>query len=502
MISAPLVHTEKHPWRILLWLFGLACLWVAQGAIAATWAQSASTGALAGVVTDASGAVIPGVQVQVTSEASGEVRTVTTGAAGNYSVPLLPPGRYTVVVSKSGFRTTTIPHAQIIVTETNALNARLEVGAVTEKVVVQGQVEQLQTETSALGRVTSGEQLNSLPLAMRNYTQIIGLNPGVATEIPAAGELGRGGGGNNGDPTVSAGNWDEDNNFQMNGVGVNDIEQSGSMSAGVAIPNPDSIEEFKVQTGQYDASYGRNAGANVDVITKGGTNQFHGAAWEFFRNTDLNANTFFLNSVGAPRAVLDQNQFGGDLGGPIKRDKLLFFISYQGTRQRNGLDANCSSVMREAPITDDRSAAALGALFAGQTGFFGGTAIAADGSNINPVALALLNAKLPNGQYLIPTPQAINPSAPFDSQGLLAFSQACPFTEDQFMTNLDWEMSPKSKLSGRFFFANSVITETLPITNLTAGGSPPGSPVSTIQNFRNFSLTHTYTFSPTLFNDA
>ncbi len=465
-------------------------------------AQSASTGALAGLVTDASGATIPGAQLQVMSEASGEVRTVTTGPAGNYSVPLLPPGRYTVVVSKTGFRTLTIPHAQVVVTETNALNIRLEVGEISTKVVVQEQVQQLQTEDSTLGRVTTGEQVESLPLAMRNFTQIIGLNPGVSTEIANAGELGRGGGGNNEDPTVSEGNWASDNNFQMNGVGVNDIQQSGYFSAGVAIPNPDTIQEFKVQTGQYDASYGRDAGASVDVITKGGTNDFHGALWEFFRNDDLNANTFFLNSVGAPRAELKQNQFGGDLGGPIKRDKLQFFTSYQGTRQRNGLDLNCSSSMKEAPLTNDRSAAALGALFAGQSGVFGGTTIAADGSNINPVALALLNTKLSSGNYLIPTPQTINSSLPFDSQGALVFSEACPFSEDQFMTNADWEMSNKSKLMARFFFANSGITYTLPETNLTGGGSPPGAPVNLTQDFRNFSLTHTYILTPNLLNEA
>jgi Carboxypeptidase regulatory-like domain/TonB dependent receptor len=467
-------------------------------------AQSAGTGALSGIVTDASGSTIAGAQIQITNEASGEVRTVTTGPAGNYSVPLLSPGLYTVAATKTGFRTTTIPHAQIIVTETNALNIKLDVGQVSETVIVNEQVQQLQTEDSTLGRVTSGEQVNALPLAMRNFTQIIGLNPGVSTEIANAGELGRGGGGNNQDPTVSSGNWASDNNFQMNGVGVNDIQQSGYFSAGVAIPNPDTIQEFKVQTGQYDASYGRNAGANVDVITKGGTNEYHGAAWEYFRNDDLNANTFFLNSVGAPRAELKQNQFGGDLGGPIKKDKLQFFTSYQGTRQRNGLDLNCSSSFKEAPITNDRSAAALGAIFAGQSGALGGTTINADGSNINPVALALLNTKLPNGNYLIPTPQVVNsaPGVPLDAQGSLVFSQACPFTEDQFMTNADWEMSAKSKLMARFFFANSGITYTLPETNLTGGGSPPGAPVNLTQDFRNFSLTHTYIFTPTLLNEA
>jgi hypothetical protein len=474
-------------------------------------AQTAGTGALSGTVTDPSGSSISGAQVKVTSESSGEVRTVATNNIGVFNVPLLLPGAYRVEVIQPGFRTATVPRVQIIVTETNSLTIRLEVGQVSETVVVEAQVAQLQTESSTLGRVTSGEQVQTLPLAMRNFTQIIALNPGVSAEVANAGELGRGGGGNNQDPTVSAGNWASDNNFQMNGVGVNDIQQSGYFSAGVAIPNPDTIQEFKVQTGQYDASYGRNAGANVDVVTKGGTNEYHGAAWEYFRNNDMNANTFFGNSHDQPRAILKQNQFGGDFGGPIKKDKLQFFTSYQGTRQRNGLDLNCSSTIQEAPLTNDRSAAALGALFA-QYGpgtanptavtAFGGTQVAADGSNINPAALALLNTKLPNGQYLIPTPQTINSSLPFDAQGSLSFSEACPFTEDQFMTNADYEMSAKSKLTARFFFANSNITYTLPETNLTAGGSPPGAPVNLTQDFRNFSLTHTYIFSPTVLNEA
>jgi carboxypeptidase family protein/TonB-dependent receptor-like protein len=469
-------------------------------------AQTAGTGAVSVTVTDSSGSVIVGAQIKVTSESSGETRSVTTGANGTFTVPLLLPGAYRVEVSQTGFRSVTVPHVQITVTETNALNIRLEVGQIAETVVVEAQVAQLQTESSTLGRVTSSEQVNSLPLAMRNFTQIIALNPGVSAEIANAGELGRGGGGNNQDPTVSAGNWASDNNFQMNGVGVNDIQQSGYFSAGVAIPNPDTIEEFKVQTGQYDASYGRNAGANVDVVTKGGTNEYHGTAWEYFRNNDMNANTFFGNSHDQPRAILKQNQFGGDFGGPIKRDKLQFFTSYQGTRQKNGLDLNCSSTIQEMPLTNDRSAAALGALVAANAATsgpaFGGTVVASDGSNINPVALALLNTKLPNGQYLIPSAQTINTSLPFDSQGSLSFSQACPFTEDQFMTNADYEMSAKSKLMARFFFANSGITYTLPETNLTGGGSPPGAPVNLTQDFRNFSLTHTYIISPTLLNEA
>src|SRR5208282_6037720 len=502
--SSILIRENRSSRSCTLFLCATLVAFILFAAPAKSAAQTAGTGALSGTVTDQSGSSIAGAQVKVTSEASGEIRTVSTNATGAFIVPLLLPGKYRVEVSQTGFRSVTVPHVQIIVTETNALTLRLEVGQIAETVVVEAQVAQLQTESSTLGRVTSSEQVESLPLAMRNFTQIIALNPGVSAEIANAGELGRGGGGNNQDPTVSAGNWASDNNFQMNGVGVNDIQQSGYFSAGVAIPNPDTIQEFKVQTGQYDASYGRNAGANVDVITKGGTNEYHGAAWEYFRNNDMNANTFFLNAHDQPRAILKQNQFGGDFGGPIKKDKLQFFTSYQGTRQRNGLDVNCSSNLSEAPITNDRSAAALGSLFAGQAGVYGGTAILANGSNINPVALNLLNTKLPNGQYLIPTPQTYNtaPGTAFDAQGSSAFSEACPFTEDQFMTNADYEMSSKSKLSARFFFANSNITYTLPETNLTAGGSPPGAPVNLTEDFRNFSLTHTYIISPTLLNEA
>lgn len=234
------------------------------------------------------------------------------------------------------------------------------IGQLSERVVVEAFTEQLQTESITLGRVTSGEQVKDLPLVTRNYTQIVSLNPGVAAEVNDAGAIGRGNLGLGGVPISSNGGTQADNNVQMNGVGINDLQSSGFFSGGVAIPNPDTIQEFKVQTGQYDASYGRNAGANVNVITKGGTNDFHGAAWEFFRNEDLNAKTFFRNAVKQPRPVLKQKQFGFDFAGPIKRDRLFFFTSYQGTRQRNGLDVSCSSSATSPPLTNDRSAAALG----------------------------------------------------------------------------------------------------------------------------------------------
>jgi hypothetical protein len=466
-----------------------------------SFAQTANTGALTGQVTDATGAVVGDVQITVTNEATGEKRAAVSQRDGTYSVPLLAPDSYRVEFSRNGFKTAAKPRLKINVTETARLNIQLEVGAVKEEVTVTAQAELMQTDSAALGQVTSGAQINTLPLVNRNYTQIVALNPGVSAEVTDSRDLGRGNLGNGGMPIVSNGVSQSDNNVQMNGVGINDLQSSGFFSGGVAIPNPDTIEEFKVQTGQYDAAYGRNAGANVNLLTKGGSNDFHGAVWEFLRNDALNANTFFRNSVRQPRPVLKQNQFGFDFGGPVKTNKLFFFTSYQGTRQRNGLDASCSSQVTTPALTNDRSAAALGALFSGKKGALGGVAIAPDGSNINPVALKLLQLKGANGQFVIPTPQKVDPTQPFEAQGISAFSVACPFNEDQFMTNGDWQISEKSKLAARFFFANSDTAFTLPGPNL-GGGSPPGFPVNLTAQFRNASLTHTYTFSPHLLNQV
>ena len=244
-----------------------------------------------------------------------------------------------MAASSSGFKISSYPDVRVKITETQALNIELQVGAKDEQVVVTATAEQLQTESSSLGQVTDGITVRSLPLVTRNYTQIIGLNPGVNVEVTNAGALGRGPGGTTDAGMAVNGNTASDNNYQMNGVGINDLQSSGGMSGGVAIPNPDTIVEFKVQTGQYDASYGRNAGASVDVVTKGGSNALHGSLWEFFRNDVLNANTYFRNLAGQSKPVLKQNQFGFVLGGPDQERQvvLLRVLSGYASAQRFGL---------------------------------------------------------------------------------------------------------------------------------------------------------------------
>ena len=297
-------------------------------------AQTSATGGISGTVTDPSGALIVGAQITATNQATGATTTVTSSSSGKYLFPLLPPGSYKVEASKEGFKVLTYPSIAVNVTEMEGLNIRLLVGNVNETVEVDTSAEQLQTETSTLGNVTTHEMVENLPLVTRNYTQIIGLSPGVASDVTNAAGFGRGGGSNGEEAFVANGGPSNDNNFQMNGVPINDLQSSGSFSGGVAVPNPDTIDEFKVQTGQYDSSFGRNAGANVNVVTKGGTNNFHGTLFEYLRNEALNANDYFRKLNNQPRQVLRQNQFGFTLGGPIRENKLLFFTSYQGTRQK------------------------------------------------------------------------------------------------------------------------------------------------------------------------
>ena len=487
---------------VQLALIGLSVLLIVCVLSIPAAAQTSATGAISGVVTDPSGAVIVGAKITATSNNTGAVLTAISSGGGSYLFPLLPPGAYRIEASKEGFKLTTYPNVVVNVTEMEALNVRLQVGNVSESVEVDTTAEQLQTETSTLGNVTTRQMVENLPLVTRNYTQIIGLSPGVASDVTNAAGFGRGGGSNGEEPFVANGGTSNDNNFQMNGVPINDLQSSGSFSGGVAVPNPDTIEEFKVQTGQYDASYGRNAGANVNVVTRGGTNSYHGTLFEFFRNEALNANEYFRKLNGQPRQVLRQNQFGFTFGGPIERDKLFFFTSYQGTRQKNGIDQNCSSNFAIPGLTDDRSPAALGALFAGQETFIQellgdptiGPQVLPDGSNIAPQALALMQFKLPDGSYLIPTPQTA-------ATGTSALSIPCTFNEEQFMTNGDWLQSDKSKFGARFFFANSHDNKSLPAANL-GGPTTPGFPVLTADHFRNFSLTHTYLLNTHVLNQA
>ncbi|HUA18641.1 MAG TPA: carboxypeptidase-like regulatory domain-containing protein [Bryobacteraceae bacterium] len=469
-------------------------------------AQSAGTSGLSGVVTDPSGAAIPGVTVTITQISTGQTRTTTTGADGAYRFTLLQPGDYRVRFTAAGFKVEEVPSVTLNVTETPELDRTLEVGAQSEQVTVEAAAEALQTQSSTLGTTVNSSTVGALPLSNRNYTQIVGLSAGVNAGVANATAFGKA----TEDFSVN-GSDPGQNNYQMDGVAINNSANSGSSNdsgiyAGIGIPNPDAIQEFKIQTSTYDASYGRNPGANVNVITKSGTNSWHGGAWEFLRNEDFNANDFFDNAVGGGKQqILRQNQFGGDVGGPIKKNKIFIFGNYQGTRQLNGVaEGGASSIFEPLVPAGDRSTpawqAAMGAAncpanhpgdprFQTAFAFAGQMQVACDGSNINPVSLGMLNLKLPNGQYYIPT----NTGAAFQN---IFLSSPAVFHENQLITNMDWVINSKNTFSAKYFYTQD------PQTVAFNGPEPLGTPVTNYYANTNAVLKLTSIITNTLVNEA
>ena len=422
--------------------------------VTAMCGQAPGTGAINGHVFDAARLPIANAQIFVVNESTHTSRIVGTTAEGFFSAPLLTPGSYSVTVQQPGFEGKEAQKVLVAVGEITSLAFTLSVAQHHETVQVNADVELVQAQSATLGRSIDDRAIQALPLANRNFTQILSLSPGVIVSLPDATTLGRGT-----QNVATNGNKTTANNIQFNGIDANNLSQNSAESdgeeVGVAVPAPDSIQEFKVQTANYDATYGRGTGANVDLVSKAGTNQFHGGAWEFIRNDIFNANTFFLKRSGQRRPVLKQNQFGVSLGGPIFKDKTFFFAAYQGLRSSNGL-GNTSTVFLPQ-LTSDRSAATLGAEFcsSGPTNA-GGTQLACDGSNINPVALKLLNFKFSNGQFAVPAPQILLPATPGQTPiGQSTFSIPATYKEDQFTGNLDQTIAAKDQVMARFFYSHA-----------------------------------------------
>jgi Carboxypeptidase regulatory-like domain/TonB dependent receptor-like, beta-barrel len=452
--------------------FLLAVALLSFGSLSA-FAQSQTTGRISGTITDQQGAALPGAEVTVTNKATGEARTVTADTDGNYFVPLLSPGTYTVTVTASGFKKYISEDARVAITETTPINPVLEVGSVQETVTVDAAPPVVQAESAQLGRVVDTRAVAELPLATRNFTQILGLSPGAATYLPDNTAVGR----NSQNISVNGGRV-TNNNFQINGVDSNSMGTNSAPS--LSVPAPETIQEFKVQTSLYDATFGRSGGGNIQAVTKSGTNEFHGGAYIYLRNDALNANNPFLKAAGVARPVLRRNVFGGLIGGPIKKDKAFFFASYQGTRETNGasiINSLSSNILVDPLLTDDRSAARLQATY--------GLA------SINPTALALLNTRLPSGQFLIPTPQV---------GGRYSGSTPSVFDEDQFNANLDYRFSDTDTLAVKFYFSNAPQTLTLP-SFLGGGPNVPGFGNFQRNNNRLLSLQYVHIFSPTVFNE-
>ncbi|HLH02106.1 MAG TPA: carboxypeptidase-like regulatory domain-containing protein [Bryobacteraceae bacterium] len=472
--------------RALGLLFALIAPLVAFG-------QGGATGAISGTVQDQSSAVIPKAKVEIAGVA-GTTRTLETDAGGNFTAPLLPVGTYTVTISAPGFAETRLTSVDVRVTETTKLTAVLQPQTLATQVNVEAQIANVETTSAVTGQSVSSQTIRTLPLATQNFQQLLTLSSGTSSNLNASASLGRG------DTRIDVnGQREDNNNYQIEGITASDYNVAELTNT--PLPSPDVVQQFKVQTSLYDASQGRNGGGNINAVLKSGTNQIHGDVFEFFRNDDLNANEFFLNSEGHSRPTVKQNIFGASLGGPVLPQGKwgYFFVNYQGTRQLSGLSSGTIIGTSLPVLPVDRSAGSLAAAF------FPGDPAAA--SQIDPVALKLLNLKSNQfgsspGGYLIPS-IAGTPG----STGRFNVSRAGSYNDDQFTTNYDKEIGSKDKLAVRFFFSD--FESLLPFGAGGLQASFGGSISPSDLNFpydlpvkdRFLNITETHTFSPAWVNE-
>ncbi len=322
---------------------------------ATTAAWGAVTGSISGTVKDPQGRVVPNANVTARDVATGIAHQAHSDANGYYTLPALPVGRYELDVRVAGFESY---ERKDVVLDTDAaltIDCPLKVGAISQTVSVTDDALHVETVSTQSGEVITGRELTAVPLNGRSFTDLLGLQPGVApvttlgaatvedvgaTILDPSGTLNPG--------TISVNGQRETANF----FSVNGSDSEEDVNAGTAIiPNLDAIAEFRIVTSNFDAEYGEFSGGQVSVITKNGTNEFHGSTFDFLRNTDVDARNYFSPT----RGVYRQNQFGGTMGGPIRRDKLFFFADYQGTRQTQGIDTGEISVPSNADRAGDLS---------------------------------------------------------------------------------------------------------------------------------------------------
>jgi Carboxypeptidase regulatory-like domain/TonB dependent receptor len=486
--------------------------------------QGGATGAISGVVVDSSGASIADAQVQIIDSRTDQLaRKLSSGSDGTFVATLLPPGAYYVVTNKAGFSQARADGIEVRVTETTRVTIPLKPGEITERVEISAQVTTVETTNATTGESIGTATIRELPLATQNYQQLLSLSSGTSSELNASAQLGRGN-----VRIIVNGQREDNNNYLIEGISSTDYNVS--QSTNVPLPNPDVIQEFKVQTSLYDASQGRNGGGNVNAILRSGSKGLHGDAYEYFRNDVLNANEFFNNASSQPRPPVKQNIFGASLGGPVGTEKFgFFFVNYQGTRQRSALSPGTQINNPALPILPaDRSAGNLAAVFS--TPATAPTVANPGGCpavpiTIDPVIVSLLNFQSnqfgdPNGFLFPGVGNPANAGVVVDPDTCSVSLNSAPFiisrpgkyTDDQFTTNWDREFRRGTdKVSARFFFSNAESLLPFGAGGLQAslGGTLASSISATDLNFpydlpvtgRFFSVAETHLFSPTLVND-
>ena len=418
-------------------------------------------GEINGTVTDSTGAAVSGADVKATQTGTGLERTTVTDDGGNYNLPELPLGEYTITVTKTGFKTQTTNAVQVSVGSAPRVNAQLSPGEVTEAIQVTADVPLVETTSNVMGGTIDALQAEQLPVNGRDFIKLLTLVPGSTADASGVsdspGAFGQ---------FSSNGNRGRSNNYLLDGTDMNDgyrndsaINEAGVFGTPATLLPVDAIAEVSIMSGT-EAEYGRNSGAIVNIVTKSGTNNWHGSIFEYFRNNALDARNFF-NTKDQPQDEFRNNQFGGSIGGPIVKDKTFLFAAYEGQREVIGIPTLSTIPTQEM--------------------------IACHGGGINPVAQNILNLN-PWGPLPATGDSLCGPKAVTLSNRSTNFLHSVIFKLDQHVGKSD-------VLTGRYFYGTSV--QSFPLA-LVGGSGIPGYNTITPTDVHVISVSYTHVFTPRL----
>jgi hypothetical protein len=471
-----------------------------------SWAQT--TGTIRGTVTDPSGAVIPGARVGAILGATEVSRATNSDEDGDYIFPALPVGHYTVVVDASGFKEFVTRDIEVSIGRVAVVNAKLELGTLSEVVNAEAAAPLIETTNTQLGAVVNDIAVVNLPLNARDTYQLLQLQPGVQSQIGTGLFYGSD---NSGAVSVNGGRG-RANNFMVNGGDAND--QFANLPA--VQPSPDTIQEFRIVTNNFDAEFGRNSGSVVDVVTKSGTNNWHGDVYEFLRNKALNARGFFDTS----KPDFKQNQFGATLGGPLRRDRTFMFASYEGRRIRQGTSSDVVTVPTPAERSGDFSA---GPAFAGT---LSDTNLANILNNLDPnnprpgcpAAIAAAGGTTPAAgvPYASIFPNNQIPQACMDPTALDLLNQFVPqpnigsdqfqivptsnLRQDQTTLRIDHKINERQQFAGYYYFTDQSSFQPFSFFQ-AAGANVPGFGADDSERDQQLNLTHTWLINNSMVNE-
>jgi hypothetical protein len=468
--------------RSLRSLRAAACL-LAFVAILSGAAANAQTfrGTILGTVTDSSGAAVPGATVTIKNVDTGLTRTMQTSDDGSYAVPELPLGTYTITVEKSGFKLANVTGVKVDVSAERRADVALQPGELAQKVEVVGEeLPMVESTSNTLGGIVESKVVTNLPVNGRDYQKLILLVPGAASGPDAITDSP----GSYGTVSVN-GARGRSNNYLLDGTDMNDgyrndpaINEGGVFSTPATILPVEAIAEMHIAS-NFEAEYGRSAGSAVNIVTKSGTNQFHGSAFDYFRNTDLNSRNYFDAASIGPQQPFHLNQFGGTIGGPIIHDKTFFFVDYEGVRE-TGKQSSPACVPTAADITNHAPA-----------------------GGINPVIQNLLNNKAVSwptaniaGSCIASQGDAIQQTSVTSNASL-----ATPFSNrvDNAIVKIDHNFNKDNLLTGRYYIGDS--TQLFPLA-LTGGGQLPNYNTYTPTRVQLISISYVSVLSPGVVNES